>query len=296
MQFIVVTRGLWRAMRPRQWTKNAFVFAALVFDNKLFTAHYLLDTVLGFAIFCFLSSAVYLINDVADAPADRSHPTKRNRPIARGDVSPAFALVFAGVLVLIASSAAFVLDVDFGWIGLGYFALMVAYTFRLKHVVILDVLVIAAGFVLRVAGGAVLVDAVRFSPWMYVCMMLLSLLLGFGKRRQEIVELNGRNSTRAILNEYNRPLLDQIIGIVTAATIVSYALYTFSAPQLPRNHTMMLTIPFVLYGLFRYLYLVHVRGEGGAPDELVLADRPMQAALGLWALAVMLVLYVLPPE
>ncbi len=296
MHFKQTARGLFRAMRPRQWTKNVFIFAALVFDNKLFTLSFLRDAVIGFAVLCLLSSAVYLINDVADAPADRLHPTKRNRPIARGDVSPALALVWAAALCVISLGVAFGLDAAFGAISVGYFALMTLYTFRLKHVVILDVLVIAAGFVLRVGAGAALADAIRFSPWMYVCMMLLALLLGFGKRRQEIVELNGANSTRAILNEYNRPLLDQIIGIITGATIVSYALYTFSAPQLPKNHSMMLTIPFVVYGLFRYLYLVHVKGEGGAPDELVLTDRPMQLALGLWALAVVLVLYTLPAE
>lgn len=295
MNFKQAARGLFRAMRPRQWTKNVFIFAALVFDNKLFIFPYLRDAVIGFAVLCLLSSAVYLVNDVADAPADRLHPTKRNRPIARGDVSPGLALAWAGALCIVSPGVAFALDATFGVISVAYFALMTLYTFRLKHVVILDVLVIAAGFVLRVGAGAALADAIRFSPWMYVCMMLLALLLGFGKRRQEIVELNGANSTRAILNEYNQPLLDQIIGIITAATIVSYALYTFSAPQLPKNHTMMLTIPFVVYGLFRYLYLVHVKGEGGAPDELVLTDRPMQLALGLWALSVVLALYVLPP-
>lgn len=294
MNFKQTARGLFRAMRPRQWTKNVFVFAALVFDSKLFIFSYLRDAAIGFAVLCLLSSAVYLINDVADAPADRLHPAKRNRPIARGDVLPGLALAWAGALCIASLGVAFALDATFGVISLAYFALMTLYTFRLKQVVILDVLVIASGFVLRVGAGAALADAIRFSPWMYVCMMLLALLLGFGKRRQEIVELNGGNSTRAILNEYNQPLLDQIIGIITGATIVSYALYTFSAPQLPKNHTMMLTIPFVVYGLFRYLYLVHVKGEGGAPDELVLTDRPMQAALALWALSVVMVLYVLP--
>jgi 4-hydroxybenzoate polyprenyltransferase len=289
-----VGRGLLRAMRPKQWTKNVFVFAALVFDNKLFVPHYLAAVVVGFFALCFLSSAVYLVNDVVDAPADRLHPSKRNRPIARGDVPPGAAVAWAAALAAGSLAAGFALDPAFGLIGLAYLVLMTLYTLRLKHVVIVDVIAIAIGFVLRVAAGTPLVDAARFSPWLYVCMLLLALLLGFGKRRQELVELNGDAGTRAILSEYTLPLLDQIISIVTAATIVSYALYTFSAPQLPPNHSMMITIPFVLYGMFRYLYLVHVKGAGGAPDEIVLTDRPLQVALALWAATAVLVLYVLP--
>jgi 4-hydroxybenzoate polyprenyltransferase len=222
------------------------------------------------------------------------HPTKRNRPIARGDISPALALAWAAVLGAVSLGVAFALNVKFGFISLGYFVLMVLYTFRLKHIVILDVLVVASGYVMRVGAGAVLAEAIRFSPWMYVCMLLLALLLGFGKRRQELVELNGSPSTRAILSEYSVPLLDQIISIVTAVTLAAYAFYTFSAPQLPKNHTMMLTIPFVMYAIFRYLYLVHVKGAGGAPDEILLTDRPMQIGLVLWALSVVMALYVLP--
>lgn len=286
--------GLFRSMRPRQWPKNIFVFTALVFDNKLFQPQPLLHTAIGFVVFCLLSSAVYLVNDAADAPADRLHPTKRNRPIARGDVPVSIAIVYAVVLVLLSLSIAFWLDWRFGAIGAFYFTLNSAYSFRLKHMVILDVLVLATGFVLRVAAGTVLVDAVRFSPWLYVCMSLLALLMGFGKRRQELVELGGKSSTRAILSEYSVPLLDQIIAIVTGALVVSYMFYTFSAPQLPSNHSMMLTIPFVLYGLFRYLYLVIVKGEGGAPDELALKDRPLQIVFLLWGLVCVAVLYLFP--
>ncbi len=289
-----VPRGLWRAMRPKQWPKNAFIFAALVFDGKLFVPAYLAAVVVGFCALCCLSSAVYLLNDVVDAPADRLHPTKRSRPIARGDVSPRAALAWAALLAAAALIVGFALEPAFGVISLTYALLMMLYTFKLKHVVIVDVIVIAIGFVLRVAAGIPLVDAVRFSPWLYLCMLLLALLLGFGKRRQELVELNGDASTRAILSEYTISLLDQIIAIVTSATIVSYALYTFSAPQLPPNHSMMLTIPFVLYCVFRYLYLVHVKGAGGAPDEILLTDHPLQASLALWAVAVVMVLYVLP--
>jgi len=289
-----IARGLLRSMRPRQWTKNAFVFAALLFDGKLLKWEPVVNSLIGFTVFCLLSSAVYLINDWVDAPADRLHPTKRNRPIARGDVPIPVAVVWAVLLAVVSLAAAFALNPGFGIIGLLYFSSTILYTFVLKHIVIIDVLVLALGFVLRVSAGAVLVAAIRFSPWMYVCMMLLALLLGFGKRRQELVELAGNTSTRAILSEYSIPLLDQIISIITGATLVAYAFYTFSAPQLPANHSMMLTIPFVIYGVFRYLYLVHVKGAGGAPDEILLADRPLQITIVLWGLAAVLVLYVLP--
>jgi 4-hydroxybenzoate polyprenyltransferase len=284
--------GLLRSMRPQQWHKNAFVFAALIFDNKLFQSAPLIRTLIGFVILCLLSSVVYLFNDVADVEADRNHPTKRNRPIARGDVTPSIALAFAFVLGAVSLFVAFRLDVVFGAIALLYLALNLLYSFKLKHVVIVDVLIIAAGFVLRVAAGVPLVNAERFSPWLYVCMGLLALLLGFGKRRQELIELDGKASTRAILEQYTVPLLDQIINIVTGALIVTYSFYTFSAPQLPANHSMMLTIPFVLYGLFHYLYLVHVKGAGGDPSDLALTDRPLQITVLLWGIVSIIVLYV----
>lgn len=291
---MTIARGLLRSMRPKQWTKNGFIFAALLFDGKLFQQSPLINSFIGFIVFCFLSSSVYLINDSVDAPVDRLHPTKHNRPIARGDVPVWVAASWSAFLAIAALSVAFVVNPGFGIIGLLYFVSTVFYTFVLKHVVIIDVLVLALGFVLRVSAGAVIVAAIRFSPWMYVCMMLLALLLGFGKRRQELVELEGKAGTRAILSEYSLPLLDQIISIITGATLVAYAFYTFSAPQLPANHSMMLTIPFVIYGIFRYLYLVHVKGAGGAPDEILLTDRPLQITLVLWGMAAVLVLYILP--
>lgn len=284
--------GLIKTMRPRQWVKNGFVFAALVFDSKMLQPGPLTATIAGFFALCLLSSSVYLLNDAVDVDKDRLHPKKRNRPIARGDISPRLAIVMAAVIGIATLIASFALNPIFGWIGLVYLAMNVWYSYQLKHIVIVDVLTIAAGFVLRVAAGVPLVNAERFSPWLFVCMSLLALIIGFGKRRQELVELKGRTSTRAILGEYNLPLLDQIISIVTAAALVAYSFYTFSAPQLPANHSMMLTIPFVLYGIFRYLYLVHVRGEGGAPEEIVFKDRPIQIAGALWAASVVLVLYI----
>jgi 4-hydroxybenzoate polyprenyltransferase len=285
-------RLLLESMRPRQWTKNVFVFAALIFDHKLFDPVYFLRTLAAFAMFCALSSAVYLINDLADVERDRQHPLKRNRPIASGRLARRTALVAGAALPLIVVPLGFALDWRFGLVALAYFAENLLYSLWLKRLVIVDVFMLAVGFVLRVAAGVLVVDAVRFSPWLYICMTLLALFLGFGKRRQELVLTAGQgNSTRHSLDEYTIPLLDHMIGIVTAAILMAYSLYTFSASGLPINDSMMLTIPFVLYGIFRYLYLIHVRGEGGAPDELALRDRPLQVAVVLWGLTSVIIMY-----
>ncbi len=283
-------------MRPRQWVKNVFAFAPLVFDVKLFDLRYLAQTFAGFVLLCLLSGTVYLINDLVDVEKDRRHPKKRHRPLASGQVSAGSAIGAAILIPLVALPAGFLLAPGFGAILTTYLLLQIAYSFWLKNVVIVDVMVIAAGFLLRVASGVPLVDAERFSPWLYICMTLLALLIGFGKRRHELVLLKeNANAHRESLQEYNLPLLDHIISIVTASTLVAYAFYTFSAPNLPPNHTMMLTIPFVLYGIFRLLYLMHVKGMGGAPEEIALSDRPLQLTFLLWGLSVVVVMYVLPP-
>jgi len=282
-------------MRPRQWVKNIFVFAPLVFDVKLFNPRYLAQTVAGFVLLCLISGAVYIINDLVDIEKDRQHPKKRKRPLASGQVGASAVTIAAILIPLVALPAGFLLAPGFGAILTGYLLLQIAYSFWLKNVVIIDVMVIAAGFLLRVAAGVPLVDAERFSPWLYVCMTLLALLIGFGKRRQELVLLKeNANAHRASLQEYNLSLLDHIISIVTASTLVAYAFYTFSAPNLPSNYTMMLTIPFVLYGIFRLLYLIHVKEMGGAPEEIALSDRPLQVTFLLWGLSVVVVVYVLP--
>ena len=282
-------------MRPRQWVKNIFVFAPLVFDVKLFNLRYLAQTVAGFVLLCLISGAVYIINDLVDIEKDRQHPKKRKRPLASGQVGASAVTIAAILIPLVALPAGFLLAPGFGAILTGYLLLQIAYSFWLKNVVIIDVMVIAAGFLLRVAAGVPLVDAERFSPWLYVCMTLLALLIGFGKRRQELVLLKeNANAHRASLQEYNLSLLDHIISIVTASTLVAYAFYTFSAPNLPSNYTMMLTIPFVLYGIFRLLYLIHVKEMGGAPEEIALSDRPLQVTFLLWGLSVVVVVYVLP--
>lgn len=286
-------KALLEAMRPKQWAKNIFVFAPLVFDLKLFHPIYLARTIAGFFLLCLISGAVYLINDLVDAEKDRQHPRKRNRPIASGRLSPRLALAAAILIPLVGLPLGFYLDPLFGAILAAYFVLQIAYSFALKNSVIIDAMTVAAGFVLRVAAGIPLVEAERFSPWIYTCMGLLALFISFSKRRHELTLL-GENADnhRESLGEYTISLLDQFILIVTAATLVAYTLYTFSAPNLPPNHTMMLTVPFVLYAVFRYLYLVYVKGLGGEPEEIVLRDRPLQVGVLLWGLAVILIMYL----
>lgn len=286
-------RALIKSMRLRQWTKNAFVLAAVVFDRQLGNPPAVLRSLAGFLLFCLLSSSVYLINDVVDAPADRLHPQKRNRPIASGRLPVSVAITAAVIIVLVTIPAAFLLSPWFGWITLAYFLINLAYSNWLKHIPILDVMIIAAGFVLRVAGGVTLVIVERFSPWLYVVTTLGALFIGFGKRRSELALLEKEaNSHRRVFDGYTIPLLDQLILIVSSTTIIAYSLYTFSAPNLPENHSMMLTIPFVIYGVFRYLFLIQVRQSGGAPEELLLTDRPLQAAIVLWGIAILIIFYL----
>jgi 4-hydroxybenzoate polyprenyltransferase len=285
--------GLLKTMRPRQWTKNVFVFAALVFDKQLFIPTSFLRTLAAFILFCLISSSVYIFNDLADIEADREHPEKRNRPIPSGKLPISVAWI-AGILLLVISAVgAYALAPAFAGVLGAYFLINLAYSEWLKHVLILDVLILAAGFVLRVAAGVTVIQVERFSPWMYVVMALLSLYLGFGKRRAELALLaDEAGSHRKVLQGYTIPLLDQFIMIVSGMTIVSYSLYTFSAPNVPANHSMMLTIPFVVYAIFRYLYLIEVEHSGGAPEEILLADRPFQISMVLWALAVLAVFYL----
>ena len=285
-------QALLKTMRPRQWPKNIFLFAALVFDKQLLILNAFVRTAAGFVLFCLISSAVYIFNDIADIEADREHPEKKNRPIPSGKLPISIAWMACIVLVIAALSLGYWLAPDFAIVLAGYFVLNLAYSKWLKHIPILDVLVLAAGFVLRVGAGVTIIHVERFSPWLYVVMTLLALYLGFGKRRAEIALLSGdAGSHRKVLEGYTIPLLDQYIMIVSSTTIVAYSLYTFSAPNVPANHTMMLTIPFVLYAIFRYLFLVQVKHAGGEPEEILLSDRPLQLALFLWALVVVAVFY-----
>jgi 4-hydroxybenzoate polyprenyltransferase len=285
--------GLLKTMRPKQWPKNVFIFAALIFDKKLLSPLWFGRALAAFALFCLISSTVYIINDLVDIEKDRSHPTKRKRPLPSGQLSKGVAMAAAALFGIAGLGLSFLLDWRFGVIAAIYLLLMILYSFVLKNVVIIDVLTIAAGFVLRVAAGVVVITVERFSPWLYVCMTLLALFMAIGKRRHELTLLaGGAANHRAILEEYNLEFLDDMIGLVTSTTVIAYSLYTFSAPNLPANHTMMLTIPFVLYGLFRYLYLVRVKGLGGAPEDLLLRDMPLLAAVALFGLSSVVVLYL----
>ena len=286
-----------KTLRIRQWPKNAFLMAAVVFDRQLSISHPepFLRSVAGMLLFCLFSSSIYILNDIMDIEADRHHPAKRYRPIASGQIPIPVAIAAAVIMLAFALPAAYLLSPGFFLIGLAYLFTNLLYSSWLKHVTLVDVLMIALFFVLRVGAGVSIIHVERFSPWLYVVMTLGALYIGFGKRRAEITLLAGdANSVRRVLHGYNLPLLDHLITVVSSSTVLAYSLYTFSAPNLPPNHTMMLTIPFVLYGVFRYLYLIHVRQEGGAPEELLLTDRPLQATIALWILSVLIIFYLLP--
>jgi 4-hydroxybenzoate polyprenyltransferase len=285
--------ALLKTMRPRQWTKNGFVFFALIFDKQLFRPEAFLRTLEGFFLFCLISSAVYLLNDLSDVKADRQHPEKKNRPIASGKLPLNVAWGAAIILVLITLPTAYFLAPGLALILTLYLVTNILYSRWLKHVPILDVMIVSSGFVLRVAAGVALITVERFSPWLYVITTLFSLYIGLGKRRAEMTLLeHSAGSHRKVLDGYTIPLLDQYITIVSGTTIVTYSLYTFTAPNLPPNHTMMLTIPFVVYGIFRYLQLIQTGHAAGAPDEVALKDRPLQVTVLLWGLAVLAVFYL----
>ena len=293
--------ALLQTMRPRQWVKNGFIFTALIFDRKLFPFNPgrdpvpTLHTLAGFALLCLLSSTVYIINDLADIEKDRQHPKKRNRPLPSGRLSQSVAIAAAILFPAIALPLSFALGVWFGVFALVYVVVNWLYSVWLKHVVLIDVLVLASFYLLRVGAGVTLIRVERFSPWLYLFMTLLALFIGFGKRRAEFKLMEGQvGSSRRVLEDYSLPFLDELINLVSTATVMAYSLYTFSAEGLPKNHTMMLTIPFVLYGIFRYLYLIHMKGEGGAPDELIFVDRPLQITVALGGLAILLILYLNP--
>jgi 4-hydroxybenzoate polyprenyltransferase len=291
--------ALIQTMRPKQWSKNIVVFVPFVFTlNQAWQPfsremYRLLGlSLVAFMAFCVLSGAVYLINDLADIEKDRLHPTKRNRPLPSGRLPKNVALAAAVSLLVLALAAAFWLRPWFGLIGLVYVAINVGYSLVLKHWVIVDVFAVSSGFVLRAIAGAV-VMGVPISPWLYVVAILLSLFIGINKRRNELVLLEGEAAShRPALGDYTLPLLDEMTSVVTSATVMAYSLYTFSAETLPKDHSMMLTIPFVIYGVFRYLYLIHVKHEGGDPSELLIKDRPLVVAIGLWGVTVIAILYL----
>jgi 4-hydroxybenzoate polyprenyltransferase len=279
-----------RLARPKQWTKNGFVLAAVVFAHEALVASSVAKALLAFLAFCALSGAVYAANDVLDVEEDRKHPLKRLRPVASGEVSPRSAMVFSGVLMIAGLSLGFAVNPGVGLAGVSYLALQAVYTPILKHTPILDVMSISGGFVIRALAGVAAVGS-PISAWLIVCTALLTLFLGFSKRRYEIASLgDGAVSHRKNLRDYSVPLLDEMMNIMISATIIAYVLYTILEYE---NYYMMASIPFVVYGVFRYMLLVH-RNGGGNPDTLLLADRPLQIALLLWLVVVGTVIYVIP--
>jgi 4-hydroxybenzoate polyprenyltransferase len=281
------------SLRPAQWTKNLLLFAGLLFGKRLFDAAATGRALAAFAIFCGLSGVVYLLNDLLDRDRDRRHPLKSRRPIASGALPVPTAMAAAAVIGGAAMAGALMVSAPFALVAATYVALLVLYSAVLKNIVIIDVLTIAVGFVLRAVAGAVAVG-VEFSHWLLICTILLALFIALAKRRQEIVLLaGGATGHREILGEYSPQLLDQMIAVVTASTLVSYAFYTVSPETQIKFGTQWLglTIPFPLYGIFRYLYLVHQRDGGGSPADLLLTDRPLLACVALWALAVALIIY-----
>src|ERR671915_457558 len=277
-----------RLVRPRQWTKNGFVLAGVVFAEKAFSVTAVANALLAFVIFCALSGAVYAANDVLDVEEDRKHPLKRFRPVANGEISARAALAFAAVLAAGALALSFtLLPPGVGIAGVAYLVLQVFYTIFLKHAAILDVMSISGGFVIRALAGVAAVES-PISPWLIVCTALLTLFLGFSKRRHELASLGeGATIHRRNLADYSVPLLDEMMNIMISATIIAYVLYTFFSYD---DYYMMASIPFVVYGVFRYMLLVH-RDGGGNPDTLLLADRPLQVALLLWLVVVMAAIY-----
>ena len=288
-------RPLLKTMRPRQWVKNGLLFIPLIFDGQLTNWPALLRVASGFVLFSLLSSVIYIANDLVDVEADRNHPLKKERPIASGTLSVSIARAACIVLALIVFVSAFFLSYSFALFCGIYLVLNLAYSAWLKHAPILDVMILASFYVIRVGAGASLIIVHRFSPWLYVFTTFLALYLGIGKRRAELNLLSeDANGHRKVFSGYTLPLLDQLILIVSSSAILTYSLYTFSAPNLPPNHTMMLTIPFVIYGIFRYLYLVQVKHSGGEPEEVLFTDRPLQATIILWGLSILAIFYLYP--
>lgn len=275
--------GLIRLLRPKQWTKNLLLFAALLFSFEEIRTETILATLLGFILFSLVAGCVYILNDFVDRDRDRQHPVKKYRPMASGQVNPSHALMFGIILLIFSVGTAFMMNPLFGVLCIVYFLLNVSYSFVLKHLVILDMMTIAAGFVLRAIAGGVLIH-VPFTPWFLICTMLLSLFLAIGKRRNELTLLEGNTgSHRKVLDNYSITLLDQFNTIVTTATIISYSLFTFTSD---RTIHLMWTIPLVIYGMFRYLYLIHMKNQGGSPDRVLFEDKPILITVMLYVISV----------
>jgi len=288
-------KSIIKLMRPQQWVKNGVVLAGLIFSGQATNPHYQFISFLTLITFCLLASSIYILNDIVDINRDRQHPLKKNRPLAAGKLS----VTFAGTIGLILALGGLLLARYIGsgllYVAIIYLALNIAYSFLLKNIVIIDVMSIAAGFVLRALAGAIAIQ-VAFSNWLLITTFVLALFLGLGKRRHEIMFLESdASSHRKILDKYSPYLLDQLIGVVTASTVITYLFYTLSAEVRGKLHTdyLYVTIPFVIYGIFRYLYLVHKEEMGGSPTRLLLTDRPLLADVLLWLFSIVIILYII---
>jgi 4-hydroxybenzoate polyprenyltransferase len=289
--------GLLRTMRPKQWTKNGIIYAGLVFDGQLFVPSSFVRISIAFVLLCLAASTVYIINDLVDIERDRQHPKKRYRALPSGQLPIPLAVGSVVAFVIVSVVGAWWLTPYYALVLIIYILINILYSFRLKHIVLLDVLTITAGYVLRVAGGVFVIQVAKFSPWLYAVTALLALFLAISKRRQELIMLAGdASSARPIFKEYNLPLLDEMLRIVTTSTLIAYLLYTIEAPSrlLAGTNMALITVPFVMYALFRYLYLIHVKGEGSAPDEVLLKDRPLQISIFLWGISFVVILYLIP--
>lgn len=283
---------IFKSLRPQQWIKNFFIFAPVIFSRNLLNPSMVLKTAAAFAAFCLIASAHYIFNDIRDLEEDRLHPVKSKRPLASGRLKTGPAVLSCVVIAVLGLAVAATVNGSVLIISAVYLVLQVLYSLRLKHVVILDVFVVAAGFVIRVVAGGLAIE-VTISSWLLICTMLLALFLAMGKRRHEIVLLEGDAANhRPILKEYNTALLDQMISVVTASTLVAYCLYTISEETVAKFGTRKLiyTVPFVLYGIFRYLYLIYLKAEGGSPESLIIKDKPLLLDLFLWIAAAVLIL------
>ncbi len=288
-----MAKAIIAAMRPRQWTKNLIIFAGLIFSQNIFHPSLLKTSIIAFFAFCLAASSVYIINDIKDVERDKLHPIKKNRPLAAGLITVGQAVFFALCLAVVSIGVAFLLNFNFGLLLAGYWTMMIIYTYKLKNVVIVDILVISAGFIIRAVSGAAVLD-VMISRWLLACAIFLSLFLIMAKRRSEITELGiNAGNHREILEEYGEKFLDQMIAVVTACTIISYVLYTVDPGTVEKFDStgLIWTVPFVIYGIFRYLYLVYQRNLGGRPEMVLLADRPMIISVFLWILVSIYIVY-----
>lgn len=290
--------GLLRTMRPKQWVKNVFfVFPAIIFDRQLDDPNALLRVVFAAILLILMSGTVYIINDLVDIEKDKQHPKKKNRPLPSGQLPTKVAIVAAVLIPLVTLFLSFQVDTALTLVLIIYLGIQIAYSFVLKNIVLIDVLTVTSGFVLRILAGVVVINVANFSPWLYACSGLLALFLAVGKRRQELVDLGEHAKlTRPIFEHYNLALLDDMIRLVTTSTFITYLLYTIEvdAGKIYGIQLALITVPFVLYGLLRYLYLMHVLNEGSAPDEVLLKDRPLQLTIIAWGISFIGLLYVLP--